>query len=242
MAINKSQCHYIMATGALCGSPAMRGHFHCYYHHQHELRSRRRLRLGGPDSTGLDFGTLEDGPAIQNAIVDVLHHLADKLIDRATAATMLYGLQLAMVNTRYFNHEPSSSDVCVCDLRDTVDCFDRHDHPDNQPQPTPKPAKSAPAAEKKPPASSNPARVAEKKSGAPSNPAVGANFVTRSEDLKDPELKKLIFGVPEIQASSDPAFDFKFQISNHKFQMPQQTLPSISQRFIDLADLRIRID
>jgi len=130
----KRHCHHVKPNGIFCGSPAMRGHLYCYYHHEAEIRSRRRARLGGPNSNELDFGTLEDPSAIQVGIVDVLHRLADKIIDRPTATAMLYGLQLAMVNARQIRLKPGYRDMFVThiDNPDTIDQFDLIDDEDEE--------------------------------------------------------------------------------------------------------------
>lgn len=130
----KRHCHHVKPNGIFCGSPAMRGHLYCYYHHEAEIRSRRRARLGGPSSNELDFGTLEDPSAIQVGIVDVLHRLADKIIDRPTATAMLYGLQLAMVNARQIRLKPGYRDMFVThiDNPDTIDQFDLIDDDDEE--------------------------------------------------------------------------------------------------------------
>ncbi len=123
---NARACNYVKSNGTFCKSPAMRGHLFCFYHHEAELRQRRRLRLGGPKSSDLDFGTLEDPHAIQIGIADVLHRLADKLIDRPTATAMLYGLQLAMVNVRAVHFRYGGMDRVVSEIRhpDAIDRFD----------------------------------------------------------------------------------------------------------------------
>jgi hypothetical protein len=206
---SKPQCHYVLPKGALCGSPAMRGHLHCYFHHQAELRARRRVRLGGPHSTGLDFGTLEDATTIQNAIADIMHHLADRIIDRATAATLLYALQLAITNHQNVRTEARPDEVPVGELTSSDDNFDRIPVEDTAParrasgktsRCSTKPA--APEipgdrltrvmsvypedAATRPPAGLKP----------PKKPSAPARL-SRPQDIADPELRKIVFGVPE---------------------------------------------
>jgi hypothetical protein len=83
-----------------CGSPALRHQTLCYFHYQWDLRERRRVRLGGPvgtnKNTGIDFPILEGPESIMIALMEVQHALLDARIDRLTAHTLLYSLQLAM--------------------------------------------------------------------------------------------------------------------------------------------------
>ena len=93
-------CSHIKTNGTKCGSPALRHQTLCYFHYQWDRRERRRVRLGGPvgtnKNTGIDFPILEGPESIMIALMEVQHALLDARIDRLTAHTLLYSLQLAM--------------------------------------------------------------------------------------------------------------------------------------------------
>jgi hypothetical protein len=97
---NIRTCSHIKVNGVKCGSPALRHQTLCYFHYQWDRRARRRVRLGGPvgtnKNTGIDFPILEGPESIMLALMEVQHALLDARIDRLTAHTLLYSLQLAM--------------------------------------------------------------------------------------------------------------------------------------------------
>jgi hypothetical protein len=37
-------CHYLKPNGLFCGSLALRGRIYCHYHHEANIRERRRAR------------------------------------------------------------------------------------------------------------------------------------------------------------------------------------------------------
>jgi len=93
-------CSHIKTNGTKCGSPALRHQTLCYFHYQWDRRERRRVRLGGPvglnKNTGIELPILEGPESIMLALMEVQHALLDARIDRLTAHTLLYSLQLAM--------------------------------------------------------------------------------------------------------------------------------------------------
>ena len=97
---NIRTCSHIKTNGTKCGSPALRHQTLCYFHYHWDRRERRRIRLGGPvgmnKNTGIDLPILEGPESIMLAIMEVQHALIDARIDRLTAHTLLYSLQLAM--------------------------------------------------------------------------------------------------------------------------------------------------
>ena len=87
---NAPRCMQVKVDGVRCGSPAMRGKPFCYFHDRF---------LNRPYDDG--FPPLENGAAIQWAIMQVLQDLLKKRIDRDDAATLLYGLQTASSNLKH---------------------------------------------------------------------------------------------------------------------------------------------
>src|SRR3954454_5149327 len=92
------RCHHIKPNGLVCGSPALRGRSHCYYHHEAGIRDRRRTLHNNINTSCIEFGNLETPEEVQASIIDVLTALVQKRIDQQVAGRSLYGLQLAMRN------------------------------------------------------------------------------------------------------------------------------------------------
>ena len=81
------RCQHIHLKGVRCGSPALRGHEHCYFHN----RVRKVHR-------GVAIPLLEEPAAIQVSVTEILRALAARDLDHRTANLMLYGLQVAAQN------------------------------------------------------------------------------------------------------------------------------------------------
>ncbi len=88
------RCMHVKADGVRCGSPAMHAQPFCYFHEQ---MSRRMAA---------HFPPLEDGNAIQLALMQVIEALAARTMDPKLAATILYGLQTASANLKHVRFEP----------------------------------------------------------------------------------------------------------------------------------------
>jgi hypothetical protein len=86
---NTHRCQHIKVDGIRCGSPAVTGEPHCYWHRN---LSRRADKLSVP--------ALEDANAIQVAINRIFHSLVEGRTDTRTGCAMLYALQLARDNMR----------------------------------------------------------------------------------------------------------------------------------------------
>lgn len=86
-------CTHIFADHHRCGSPALRGERHCYYHHPdrrpvanpYERRSRRGFQIAIP----------QDPASLQYALLQVIDRLAANKLDVHRASLLLYSLQLA---------------------------------------------------------------------------------------------------------------------------------------------------
>ncbi|HXE89915.1 MAG TPA: hypothetical protein VNK82_03030 [Terriglobales bacterium] len=89
MNANIPTCHYIRTDGRRCGSPALRGQRFCYYHYE----ARRA-------TVNLDIPPLEDGNAIQVALLDIIRALADDRLDSGKATALGYLLQTAAANLK----------------------------------------------------------------------------------------------------------------------------------------------
>src|SRR4051812_2653488 len=87
---NAPRCSHTKVNGEQCQSPAMRGKSRCYYH-----------RLAPKPDEKLELlPMLEDGDAIQVALMHVTHALINNTIETRRAALILYALQTASANLR----------------------------------------------------------------------------------------------------------------------------------------------
>jgi hypothetical protein len=123
-------CRHIRVTGQRCGSPALRNHSLCYFHHRTQQRAQSQpnsftkmqiqqevtdvLRRHGvtddltaqyfgyipQPADALDLPPLEDPSSIQLAISMLVSALGQKRLDPKLGGVILYGLQLASHNAR----------------------------------------------------------------------------------------------------------------------------------------------
>jgi hypothetical protein len=98
------RCRHVFTQGHRCGSPSLRGEDLCYYHHA----SRREPQLARHNGYFL-MPRIDDRPAIQIAIYDVLARLSQFDIDPKRAGMFLYGLQIASANLA--KHEKSAANT-----------------------------------------------------------------------------------------------------------------------------------
>jgi hypothetical protein len=92
-------CEHIKSNGEFCGSPALRGRAHCYFHLSvlgRRLRMQKHIMQG--ECHHLQLPTLEDGNSIQMALMQVMEALLRDQIDNKLAGLLLYGLQIASSN------------------------------------------------------------------------------------------------------------------------------------------------
>jgi len=73
-----------------CGSPALRGEVHCYYHHP-----SRKPSVTRHSRKGFDIMLPQDRASLQYSLHQVIHRLAANEIDTHRASLLLYSLQLA---------------------------------------------------------------------------------------------------------------------------------------------------
>ena len=90
-----ARCHQVKQNGVRCGSPAMQGQPFCYFHD----RMLNRMPAA-------QFPPLEDGNAVQCAIMQVLEGIASGSIPVKEANSMLYALQMASANLSRVQFEP----------------------------------------------------------------------------------------------------------------------------------------
>jgi hypothetical protein len=81
-----------MPAGAQCHAYALRDEPFCYFHSRLHRAAKQPVSL----IDSFDIPLLEDRCAVQLTITRVLRALANKTIDRPSASTLLYGLQLAL--------------------------------------------------------------------------------------------------------------------------------------------------
>ncbi|MGA1984532.1 MAG: hypothetical protein ABSG84_18955 [Acidobacteriaceae bacterium] len=109
------RCRHVFTDGHRCGSPSLRSHELCYYHHA----SRREPSLA-PGHGRFFMPRIDDRPAIQIAIYDILARVTLGDIDLKTAGMLFYGLQIASSNlTQYeksLRNAASNSEPLVEDI------------------------------------------------------------------------------------------------------------------------------
>src|SRR5271170_2913305 len=86
------ECRYIKTDGAKCGSPALRGNSHCYYHNPARASARRAARA----RFFLELPLLEHPGAVQAAVREICQVLGDSNVFFRPAMRLLYALQFAI--------------------------------------------------------------------------------------------------------------------------------------------------
>jgi len=90
-------CSHIKSNGSKCGSPALKYHSLCFFHHQWQ---KRRLTRNYSDMkegwTTMTLPPLETKASIILAISEIQANLLTGAIDNHMARTLLYGIQLAI--------------------------------------------------------------------------------------------------------------------------------------------------
>ncbi len=104
------RCAHIRTSGLQCGSPALRGRTHCFYHD--------RLYTDLP-ATALP--ALEDAEGIQHAIMHVTRLILERKLDNRTAALVLYALQTASANLKRMSRRPLPFEIVIDDLGTTIE-------------------------------------------------------------------------------------------------------------------------
>lgn len=90
-----NECRHIKTGGGKCRAAALRGTPFCYFH----TRLHHSAKQPPTPAPAIDIPVaFEDRCDLQLAICQVLRALVSKSIDKGTASTLLYGLQLASQN------------------------------------------------------------------------------------------------------------------------------------------------
>ena len=92
--LNIPHCHHIHLNGIRCGSPALRGQSHCYYHSV--LRQER-------DVPTIPY--LDDALSVQFSLREIIQGVASGKWDTKRAALLLYALQIASSNLKRIESE-----------------------------------------------------------------------------------------------------------------------------------------
>ena len=89
------RCEYLRLHNQPCTQPALKDHVFCRFHDlvDHPL----------PDARQIPF--VEDATTLQVALMQVIRALQLGQINRATAGTILYALQIAASNLKHFSEE-----------------------------------------------------------------------------------------------------------------------------------------
>ncbi len=88
----KPNCRHIMPGGCQCQAYALTDEPFCYFHSRLHRAAKQPVSL----IDSIEIPLLEGRCAVQVVITRVLRALVSKTLDRQTASTLLYGLQLAL--------------------------------------------------------------------------------------------------------------------------------------------------
>ena len=161
---NIPRCEHIHLTGMRCGSPALRGKAHCYYHT--EVSRERPV-------TAANIPALDHALNIQQTTRDLMAEIIAGQLDTKRCGLLLYALQIASSNMRWVQSEfnRASENDMVRELPVSA-----------EPRTSRKPSERSKSARRKPPASvPSRAQVIEK--------AIGDSIVAQLHDSAAEENK-----------------------------------------------------
>jgi len=130
------RCQHVKVNGVRCGSPAMKRHAFCYFHHNLRLREAQESdALGSTEATAnliingsnLHMPVLEDANSVQLAIGSVVRAILRGSLDPRTAGLALYGLQTAAINLPNTDFEPSDREPIISEQLEVASDFDCND-------------------------------------------------------------------------------------------------------------------
>ncbi len=98
MPVHIPTCHHFKTNGVFCGSPALRGHRFCYFHHQ--WREDEPEEKPDAKPAPFELPLLEDANAVQLALQRVMQAILHDEIDNRKAGLLLYALQTASSNLK----------------------------------------------------------------------------------------------------------------------------------------------
>ena len=104
-------CQHVKMSGGRCGSPALAGQEYCHFHagmHRTVPHSNLFVRLWNPGheshpSYRYELPYLEDAESIQIGFMQVIHGVAQELLDPRRAKLILSALHGAAANLRQMN-------------------------------------------------------------------------------------------------------------------------------------------
>ena len=109
MAKQAKHCNHVLANGVLCGARPLRDNDFCYWHHKARTNLRARTTTSDTTSSGIVLPLLEDANGIQMALQQITQAVLDGRLDNRRAGLLLYSLQLAMMNVKNVQTDPTAS-------------------------------------------------------------------------------------------------------------------------------------
>jgi len=113
-------CRHIKTSGVRCQSPSLSEASLCYFHSRLYRRHTGFRQLapiaGQPRATlipgqHIELAPLEDRESVQVALSVVINALATGQLDTRRATALLYGLQLASINSAHLHLSPYAPDM-----------------------------------------------------------------------------------------------------------------------------------
>jgi hypothetical protein len=111
------RCRHINANGTQCGSPALRSKNFCFYHKQNRPMTVDCYYNPEEYPTGeIALPVFEDAHSIQTVIRQIVQMVLQKRLERKTASTLLYALQIASSNLKRMALEKPQPEQVVTDV------------------------------------------------------------------------------------------------------------------------------
>ena len=109
-------CRHIDLKGHQCGSPALKDAVLCYHHQRfadrhHGFRHTELTRKYLVPGQHIELDPLEDRQSVQLALSLVINALAIGQLEPRRATALLYGLQLASMNSAKLSHHTRTHDI-----------------------------------------------------------------------------------------------------------------------------------
>jgi hypothetical protein len=109
-------CRHIRTNGLQCQAPSLREATYCYFHnrlHQRHAAFRPQGEAARYVIPGqhVQLLPLEDRESVQTALSVVINALALGQLETRRATALLYGLQLAAINTTKLNTQPYAPNI-----------------------------------------------------------------------------------------------------------------------------------
>jgi hypothetical protein len=109
------QCRHLKVNGSQCGSPALRDSMFCFYHRHRPVYAECYSDI--QYATGeIILPSFEDAHSIQYVLRQTVQMLLQKRIEKKTATTILYAMQIASSNLKRVGQEKPQPDQVVIDV------------------------------------------------------------------------------------------------------------------------------